>query len=222
MKYIAFLEQRYDSEIITINDVFKKRAKKPEKWEKRRFYALGNLAPMFARFPQKRQMSFCYVNALHGNGNANGGEGITHSLAKSILFNEKKLNIFYYKKKYDILLKNPQQEWRFTSKSGKDYYIDLVAEIAKPDFLIEEFNSRIGIEIKVTHAVDMTKKYAMRENKFGSIEIEIPKRFHVKNDAYISSQQVEKIHSELKQFFTTRIYVSSIHNPNYRNYCKNT
>ncbi|CAM1334868.1 hypothetical protein [Tenacibaculum aestuariivivum] len=84
MKFRAHIENSVKSEIITIKKVIDgMNSKNPKKWEKRTYYSLTYLTPMYAKPNGKIIRPYFYFKkGLDGNEKSGGGESLEHKLAK--------------------------------------------------------------------------------------------------------------------------------------------
>ncbi len=220
-KYIAKSDSTESAELVTIWKACKKKLSDCN-CNNSLYYSLATNKPMIAKCGKIRAWSFAYKSGHSPPGSTKSGEGISHELSKSILKKIRRIKLNHFGKKYDLILDNVEPEWHF-KHNDKDYFIDIVAEIKNKNELSEDFNHKIGIEIKVKHKVEGVKRKALRKLDFGVIEIEIWEKLHVTNPETISNQEIITIEKSLTTWFSRNfLKTKSLHNPNYRKYTKKT
>lgn len=207
MKFRAHIENNPKSKTVTIKDVIDGvNSKNPEKWEKRIFYSLKYLTPMYAK-PNciKIAPHFAFKKGLGGNEKSGGGESLEHELSKEIILNNLFLKVKLGKTQETLYFSKVILEQRINKgERVADLYVQIKNK-NRFDYLI---GKGLVIEIHRSNKVTKTKRQLYRNKNLPAIEIDIDKSIRYKNDIY-------KLQSQLEKKLSSVIEAKSLHDPNY-------
>ena len=208
MKYLAYIENSLDSNVISIYDVHAgMNSKNPGVWEKREYYSLWYLTPMIAKVnTTKIAPHFAFKVGAGGNENSGGGESLEHDLSKKTISDLKKLHIRMWGKEDYLYFSEVKIEYRL--ENGK-YIPDLYAKIEKENKFEYAVGSYLAIELHWKNRVHPSKKEYYRIQNIAVIEIDLNKAIKYKDDLY-------KLQTQITRFFEALQPAKSLHNPNFR------
>lgn len=207
MKYLAHLENKLESKIVSIYEVKNGlNSNKPQLWENREYYSLWFLTPMKAVVNTSiRAPHFSFKNGRGGNENSGTGESIEHQLAKKIIYDKKALTIKIGKIEDTIKFSEIFIEKPFDNGL---YKADLFARIENTNKFDFAPNSYLIIEIQKTHKVSKTKQQFFRDKNIAAIEIELFDKIKYEDD-------LEKLQRQLSGYFEKPRYAKTLHDPFY-------
>ena len=205
MKYRARLEENLQSETVTILEVARGlNSSRPELWEKRTYYSLDHLTPMYAK-PNGKKVAphFAYKKGFGGNEGSGGGESLEHELSKDAIAENSFVKINIRGIKDTIQFSRAVKEQPFNRGERRaDLYVKISNE--------NKFDFRIGkglvIEIHKTNEVTKTKRQFYRNKNIAAIEVNLNKRIKYRGDQ-------EKLFQELKSFFGQEVEATTLHDP---------
>lgn len=205
MKFRAHLENNVTSETITIKKVIDGiNSKNPEQWEKRTYYSLKYLTPMYAKPNcQKIRPHFVFKKGLGGNEKSGGGESLEHELAKEIIAKNSFLTVKIGNVQDTLYFSQVIIEQRFNKgERSADLYVQIKNQ-NKFDYTV---GKGLVIEIHRSNKVTKIKRQFYRNLNIASIEIKIDKFNKAENDIYF-------IQNELEKTLKTSIRAESLHDP---------
>ena len=191
MKFRAHIENSVKSETVTIKTVVDGvNSKYPEKWEKRTFYSLKYLTPMYAKPNCKKiRPHFAFKRGLGGNEKSGGGESLEHELAKEIIAKNLFLTIKLGNIQDTLYFSKVIIEQKFNKgKRSADLYVQIKNK-NKFDYTI---GKGLVIEIHRSNKVSKTKRQFYRNLNIAAIETKIDKFNKLENDIYNIQNQLEK------------------------------
>lgn len=205
MKFRAHIENNLKSETITIKDVIDGvNSKTPEKWEKRTYYSLWYLTPMFAK-PNSVKIAphFAFKRGLGGNEKSGGGESIEHELSKQIIADNLFLKIRIGKIQDTLYFSKVILEQRINKG---ERIADLYVQIKNKNRFDYPIGKGLVIEIHRTNKVTKTKRQFYRNENLPAIEIDIDKSIKYENNLYALQNQLENK-------LSTIVKATSLHDP---------
>jgi hypothetical protein len=203
MKKLALLEKRFDSEIIHISEACKLKIEKPFEYEKKEYYDIIKLRPMFAVTRNGGNSSFSYKSGYGSTGHGNGSKGIAHELVQEYVCRLKEFEFEIFKKKFKIKIREAQDEYPIKSTKGtsdKIHFIDCMLMLDQSCEFYELFDGRIGIEVTDKHDTTNRKLKLFEENKLFVLELEIIRDWHIRNDELVNREDIMKLRARIKGY----------------------
>ncbi len=212
MKYRAHIAPSPDSEVVTIFDVLDRLKSDPKGYEKRIYYSLWYLSPMFAK-PRAKTPHFVFRTKADRHPNEPvGGESIEHSTTKQIIFKNKYLNLKRSDKEgivrfSEIRMEHPFGEGEFKGEYRGDLYAKMESD--ENNVLGLKDGDWIAIEIHKSHKTTIYKEAYYRKENIAAIEIKY-------YDAIQFDGSSERLDKRIAGWLKIPLYFKRLHNPYYK------
>jgi len=213
VKRLAYVEEKFESEIVSVHEALKLKKKCPEKWEHAIFYDLIGLRPMKAVDRGYKSSSFSFLNGV-GSGHGNGSKGIAHELVQEYICKLKFWKVRLYGKNFNIRIESAIDEYLIqNSQQGRKYYVDCFLKLYPSSDLYNESGGMIGIEVTDTHAVGLAKRKALWESGKVILELKMIEDWHVPNDKTLMPDDLHKLRARIRGFLKKGTYLGCICKP---------
>lgn len=219
MKYRAHIAPSTDSEVITIFDVLDRLKSDPKGYEKRIYYSLWYLSPMFAK-PRAKTPHFVFRTKADRHPNEPvGGESIEHATTKNLIYKNKYLNLKWAGKEGIVRFSEIAMEHPFGEGEHKgEYRADLYAKLESDENNVLELKDGdwIAIEIHKSNKATVYKEAYYRKENIAAIEITY-------YDAIQFDGSSERLDKRIAGWLKIPLYFKRLHNPYYKSlYKKNS
>ena len=213
MKLLAHISKSFDSQIVTVYEVFALRLENPEVWEGKEFYDIIKLRPMTPVNRGKKSSSFAFLGG-GGNGHGLGSKGIAHELVQEYICKLQAWTVKIYGKEFSLQIESSEDEWHVKdSLYGKNYFVDCVLYLSPESDLFEVSGGKIGIEVTDSHKTGFAKRKALARAGHVVLELNLIQDWHITNEMKVSSDDLKVLRSRINGFLRKGSHLTCLTKP---------
>lgn len=215
MKLLAYTEPNYQGELITVYEALRRKNKDPDVWENWTYYDIVRSKPMF---PVRRvshgtdSSSFAYKGSA-GAGHGRGSKGIAHELAQEFLCRQKQFKFKLFGNVFAASVESSEDEAYVEDPKDatRKIFVDVMLTLDPNCSCRTTFGDRLVVEITDTHMNTRRKVKLLRDLKIGSLEVQIPVDWHVKNQTSITVKQLDYLKRRITGFWGAEVFAKLIY-----------